>query len=366
MKRLWLPALLALSGCASPGYYLQAIGGQIEILRAARPLAEAEADPTVPADVRDRLAVAAQMREFASRELGLPDNGSYRKYADLHRPYVAWNVFAAAPLSVSPKRWCFPVAGCVGYRGYFSETAAKKFAAELREQNYDVFVGAVPAYSTLGWFDDPILNTFIHYPDIELARLIFHELAHQVLYVKGDTTFNESFAVTVEEAGVNRWIDGHGTSVQREEFARREQRRREFQALVKTARSRLADLYAAALPDPEKHAQKKRVLDDLQSEYRALRDGKWGGYNGYDRWFAAGINNATLASVGLYLDDVPAFQAILAENANDLPRFYAEVRTLAALPADERNERLAAAAPGGPRTRPEPGATGTDEPGPNS
>lgn len=343
MRRwIWVIAAM-LSGCASPGYYLQAIGGQIEILRASRPLDEALADPRVPPEVRQRLVVASKMRDFASRELGLPDNRSYRKYADLHRPFVTWNVFAAEPLSIEPKRWCFPVAGCVGYRGYFSEAGARQFAESLRGQEYDVFVAGIPAYSTLGWFADPILSTFIHYPDIELARLIFHELAHQLLYVGGDTAFNESFAVTVEEAGVRRWVAENGTPAQREEFERREQHRRDFNALVSGARSRLSAIYESPLPDAAKLAEKKLALEQLQADYRIIRDGRWGGYKGYDRWFAAGINNATLASIGLYLQDVPAFQSLLAENANDLPRFYAAVRKLADLPSGERKERLAEA-----------------------
>jgi predicted aminopeptidase len=354
MRGFLLPALLMLAamltGCASPGYYVQAISGQLEILRASRPLAEAAADPAVPAEVRQRLAVAARMRDFASRELGLPDNGSYRKYADLGRPYVAWNVFATGSLSVKTKRWCFPIAGCVGYRGYFSEAAAKEFAADLRAEGYDVYVGAVPAYSTLGWFDDPILNTFIHYPDIELSRLLFHELAHQVVYVGGDTTFNESFAVAVEETGVTRWLDANGTAAQRQAFAQREQRRSDFHALVKAARDRLALLYAGPGTPAEKLAEKARTLSQFQADYRTLRDGRWGGFAGYDRWFAGEVNNATLASVGLYLDRVPAFQVLLGENGNDLRRFYAAVRELAALPSEQREARLAAAAAQAPRS----------------
>ncbi|HEX8963413.1 MAG TPA: aminopeptidase [Rhodocyclaceae bacterium] len=339
---IWLAAAM-LSGCASPGYYLQAIGGQIEILRASRPIDEAIADPSLSPATRQRLETASRMRDFASRELGLPDNRSYRKYADLHRPYVTWNVFAAKPLSVEPKRWCFPVAGCVSYRGYFSEAEARKFAAGLRAEDYDVFVAGIPAYSTLGWFSDPLLNTFIHYPDSELARIIFHELAHQVVYVSGDTAFNESFAVTVEEAGVHRWIDAYGTPAEREEFDRREQHRRDFEALVTGARSRLDAIYQSHQPDAAKLAEKKIALEQLQADYRIIRDRRWGGYKGYDRWFAIGINNATLASIGLYLQDVPAFQSLLAENGGDLPRFYAAVRKLADLPRAERKDRLSEA-----------------------
>jgi predicted aminopeptidase len=195
----------------------------------------------------------------------------------------------------------------------------------------------------LGWFDDPILNTFIHYPDVELARLIFHELAHQLLYVSGDTKFNESFAVSVEEAGVVRWIAAHGTPAQREEFARRDARRQDFHALIRAARDRLKAIYAGPGSDAEKLAAKARALADLQADYRNLRDVRWGGYSGYDRWFAGGVNNAMLASVGLYLDDVPAFQAILAQHGGDLPRYYDAVRKISRLPADERRARLDAA-----------------------
>jgi predicted aminopeptidase len=338
----WLPLLAALlAGCASPAYYLQAVGGQWEIYRASRPLANVVADPAQPADLRQRLGVAAQIRDFASRELGLPDNGSYRKFADLGRPFVVWNVLVAPPLSVEARKSCFPVAGCVSYRGYFAEAAAESFAADRRAEGDDVFVAGVPAYSTLGWFDDPILNTFIRYPEVELARLLFHELAHQIVYVKGDTTFNESFAVAVEEAGAARWIAARGTPSQRETFARGSQRRSDFHGLVKKARERLARVYAGPGSEAERLAKKAEVLTTLQSEYRALRDGPWGGFAGYDRWFGGVINNATLASVGLYLDGVPAFRALQAENGGDLPRFFAAVRALAALPKDQRDTRLA-------------------------
>lgn len=356
MKWILLTAATLLGGCATPGYYLQAIGGQIQILRASRPIDEALGDPGLAEETRRRLLLATRMRDFASRELGLPDNGSYRKYADIHRPYVAWNVFAAEPLSIEPKRWCFPIAGCVGYRGYFSEAGARSFADDLRAEHYDVFVGGVAAYSTLGWFDDPILNTFIRYPDTELARLIFHELAHQVVYVSGDTAFNESFAVTVEEAGVRRWIALNGTPAQREDFERREQYRRDFHALVKGARGRLAAIYGGHAPKAEKLAEKRIAFEQLQADYRTIRDHRWGGFHGYDRWFSSGMNNAALASVGLYLEDVPAFQAILAENGYDMPRFYAAVRDLAKLPRERRKERLAAAEAAAPASSDTPEA----------
>ena len=302
---------LTLGGCASPAYYLQAIDGQIELWRRARPLPQARNDPTLSDDLHRRLDKAAELRDFASRELGLPNNGTFRSYADLQRPYVVWNVFAAETLSAEAKQWCFPVAGCVAYRGYFSEAAAQSFAAELRREGYDVYVAGVPAYSTLGWFDDPILNTFITYPEAELGRLIFHELAHQVVYVRDDTEFNESFAVSVEEAGVARWLTAHGTAAQLAETERMQARKADFRELIRHHRQRLAEAYAALTAREEKLAAKAHILADLRTEYLALRNGPWQGYAGYDRWFAQKPNNAQLASVAIYTQRVPAFEALL-------------------------------------------------------
>ena len=214
MAWMTLPTVLlavALAGCADLPYYWQAAGGQFELWQRSRPIAELVADQTTEADIKARLERVQAIRAFASRELGLPDNASYRTYADLGRPFVVWNLFAAPELSLTPKEWCFPVAGCVTYRGYFAEAGARALAGELEAQGLDTYVGGVPAYSTLGWFADPLPSTVIGYPDLDLARLIFHELAHQVVYVPGDTLFNESFATTVEREGVRRWAEAKGT-----------------------------------------------------------------------------------------------------------------------------------------------------------
>lgn len=331
----------ALGGCVSTGYYLQAIGGQLELWHNMRPAEIVHADPAVSPAVKDKLAAALRIREFASRELGLPDNGSYRQYADLQRPYVVWNVFAADELSIKPKEWCYPVAGCVGYRGYFSKADADAFADELRRQGYDVYVGGVPAYSTLGWFDDPLLSTFILYPDAELARLIFHELAHQLVYAKGDSEFNESFAVTVEQEGVRRWLAQHGDAKQRAAFEVIERRREGFYALVLDYRGRLEMLYASGIDAAEKRRRKADILAELQQEYRRLKAESWDGFAGYDRWFAQNINNATLASIGIYRRWVSAFETLLVRRDKDLPRFYTAVKALATLPAAERRHELA-------------------------
>jgi predicted aminopeptidase len=339
-------ALLALpvaaAGCSTLGYYWQAFGGQMELVRKARPIPEVIADPATAGDLKVRLERVREIRDFASRALALPDNGSYRQYADLKRHFVVWNVFATPEFSVQPKEWCFPVAGCVNYRGYFAQADAEAFAAGLRRDDLDVYVGGVPAYSTLGWLDDPVLNTFIQYPDTELARLIFHELSHQVAYAKGDSTFNESFAVAVEIEGVKRWIDAKGTPEQRAAFAAAQQRRRDFAALVQRHRDSLAQVYAGGLPPERMRAEKARALDAMRADYAALKQ-QWGGFAGFDWWFAQPLNNAQLASVALYTQLVPAFQRLLADSNGDLPRFYAEVKALAKLPERERHAALGVA-----------------------
>lgn len=332
-------AAAALPGCETIGYYTQAFRGQAELWRATRPTRDVIADPQSTDALRARLELAGRIREFASRELGLPDNGSYRDYADLKRPYIVWNVFAAEALSVKPRQWCFPFAGCVAYKGYFSKAEADALAGELRRQGLDVFVGGVPAYSTLGYFNDPLLNTFIHYPPAELARLIFHELAHQVAYARDDTVFNESFAVAVEREGVRRWLAANGSEKESQAFEQARARRSEFGALTAKYRRRLEEVYASSQPVESKLAAKAALFAELQSEYIALK-ASWGGFKGYDAWLGEQANNATLASIAAYTQQVPAFEALLAEVGGDLTRFYAEVRKLAREPKEDRDKRL--------------------------
>lgn len=348
-------AALLLGGCATVEYYSQAVFGHLEVMQRARPIDDVIADPASPDALKARLAKAREIRAFAVQELGLPDNGSYRGYADLGRPYVVWNVFAAPPLSVEPVQSCFPVAGCVSYRGYYSQAAALAHAAELDARGLDTYVGGVPAYSTLGWFDDPVLSTFVRYPDAELARLIFHELAHQVLYVKDDTAFNESFATAVELAGVERWLAARASDAERRVFEAYQLHRRDFLALLLEYRERLAAAYAADAPDEAKRAHKTAILASLRADYERLKVERWGGFAGYDRFFANGVNNANLASVAAYTELVPAFNALLAREGGDLPRFYAAAKALAKLPRAERLaalERLAPDVALRPRTSP--------------
>jgi predicted aminopeptidase len=349
--RIWTVAALAagllaaqLGGCATladgPVYYWQSMVGHLSMMQRAAPIDRLLADPATDAQLKDRLERVREIRSFASRELGLPDNRSYTLYADLQRPFVVWNVFATRELSMKLQQWCFPVAGCVSYRGYYDRDEAERFADRLREQGLEVHLGGVPAYSTLGWFNDPVLSTFIRYPDGELARLIFHELAHQVVYVKGDTTFNESFATAVEEAGVQRWLAHRADPRLEQAYRVHSERRRDFVALLRRHRAELERVYAASVSDEEKRRGKAAVFAALQADYRVLRD-SWGGFAGYDRWFGQRLTNAHLASVGTYTDLLPSFRAMLEQHGGDMAAFFEAVRELATLPRDERDVRLA-------------------------
>ena len=293
------------------------------------------ADSATPPQLRARLEYVATARDFASRELGLPDNESYRSYADLDRPYVVWNVFAAPEFSVEPRRWCFPIAGCVVYRGYFSEDAAQRYASRMRRRGDDAAVGGIAAYSTLGHFKDPVLNTMLGWSDAQLVGTLFHELAHQVVYVPGDSEFNESFATVVEEAGLELWLAARQRG--QDLVAWREQRERqgEFIALLLSARSKLRSLYESALPDDEKRSRKQYEFGELKLAYQRLKQ-QWDGYPGYDRWFDRTLNNAHLVSAATYYGCVPGLQRVLSEVGGDLRRFYDEARRLARMDKDAR------------------------------
>ncbi|SDX96475.1 Predicted aminopeptidase [Collimonas sp. OK242] len=338
--RLPTVVLLAVlvAGCAQLAYYGQAANGEFTLLDRARPIDDWLTDPGIDPGLKEKLRRTRQMRSFAVSELGLPDNRSYTEYADLKRPFALWNVVAAPALSLEPKQWCFPIAGCVSYRGYFNQDAARKFAASLRQQGYDVQVSGVPAYSTLGWFSDPLLSTFIRYPDGELARLMFHELAHQTVYAKDDTQFNESFATAVEQAGVERWLQAVGNQKTRDAYVQFEGRKEEFVALLLQYRQRLASNYASDLSDTQKLQRKAAIFLALQADYQVLKT-KWGGYTGYDRWFAEPLSNAHLALVATYYELVPSFKALLAQQQT-FQKFYAAVARLAALSKDERHRQL--------------------------
>lgn len=331
---LLLP-LTVISGCAGPAYYFHAIAGQIEILNKRRPVEEVLSDPSTTPQTRNQLELVRRLRDFASHELRLPDNRSYRTYANLDRPFVIWNVFATPELSLEPKQWCFVFAGCVSYRGYFAYDKADEFAADLRNDGHDVYVGGVPAYSTLGWFNDPVLNTFINRSEADLAGLLFHELAHQVLYVSDDTAFNESFATVVELEGVKRWFAHHGTPQQAQAHREKIERRTQFTALVLKHKARLADIYASNSSNAEKRLAKARVFDELRSDYARMKT-SWGGKTDYDKWISQDLNNAHFAAIGLYHLHVVAFQNLLMQHRGDLSAFYRSVEEIAKRPRAER------------------------------
>ena len=330
---------LTVSGCSSLSFYYQSVAGQMELLVKREPINEILEDPEQNAELKAKLAMVLEMRTFASEHLALPNNDSYRSYVDLGRPYVLWNVFAAPEFSFDMKQWCFPVAGCVNYRGYFTEADAKHYADQLATESYDVYVGGVPAYSTLGWFDDPVLNTIIRRSEIRLAGLLFHELAHQQLYVPGDTAFNEGFATAVEEEGVKRWLSHRGAEVNIEEIKQQQQRHKDFVELVGNVRDRLKALYKLKLADTEMRARKKVIIADMLSEYEKIKT-RWDGYNGYDRWFAKDINNAQLAAVATYQDYVPAFSQLLQQHGGDFRAFYQAAAELAELEKPEREHAI--------------------------
>ena len=356
---LALLACLALAGCAHTegalGYYWQSVQGHARLLQAARPLDEWIANESTPAPLRARLQLAQRARHFAVQELGLPDNASYRSYADLGRSAAVWNVVAAPPYALELHRWCFPFTGCIGYRGYFQEADAQAEGARLAAQGLEVDVYGVPAYSTLGYLDwaggDPLLSTFIGWPEGEFVRLLFHELAHQVVYAQGDTLFNESFATAVERLGTERWLATQARPEVRQAFAASEERRQAFRALTRATRARLAEIYeqnkAPAHDSQALNAMKSGAMQDFRAQYAVLRE-RWlaqgARVEGYDRWVAQ-ANNASFAAQAAYDAWVPAFEALFAQQGQRWDAFYDAVRHLAALPQDERHARLQALLP---------------------
>lgn len=335
-------ALCLFTGCAQVGYYQQSVAGHLDLMSRARPVAEWLADPATPQPLRERLALSQRMRDFAVAELALPDNRSYRSYADLQRPAAVWNVVAAPELSLQLKTWCFPVVGCVGYRGYYDRADADATAQQLRAEGWEVMVYGVPAYSTLGKLDwlggDPLLNTFLRQPEGELARLIFHELSHQVVYVPDDTMFNESYATAVERLGGALWLD-RSTAQAREEYQRHDQRRRQFRELTLRVRQDLDAIYRSAEPDDAKRRLKAGRMARLADEYRQLKADEWGGFAGYDGWFER-ANNAAFGVQAAYFDLVPGFERLFEQNGRDFARFHAAVRQLADLPKAQRHATL--------------------------
>ena len=352
---LSVATLLALAGCTPAAYYAQSINGHLSLMNASRPIDDWLADPATPADLKLRLALARRIRAFAVSELALPDNASYHRYSDLKRRAAVWNVAAAPPDSLTLRRWCFPVVGCVGYRGYYDEAEARALGAQLeRDEGLEVRVYGVPAYSTLGWLNwaggDPLLSTFIRYPEGELARMVFHELAHQVVYVNDDTMFNESYATAVERLGVRHWLATQASEQARRDYAQFDERRRAFRQLSRDTRDELSRVYAqkAALAhDPQAlPAMKSEAMARFRQRYAELKAG-WAAagtpFDGYDPWVAQ-ANNAFFGIQAAYDELVPGFEALFAQVGGDWPRFHAAVRDLARQPKVERQAQLRALA----------------------
>jgi predicted aminopeptidase len=341
----WLALALFLSGCQTISYYTQAVSGQMQILNRKRSIKSVLNDPTTSDALKQKLQLVLTVREFAEKELHLPANGHYLDYADLGRPFAVWNVYAAPEFSLTPKSWWYPAVGRLEYRGYFSEKRAREYAAELEKEGYDVYVGGVTAYSTLGWFEDPVLNTFVWDDDYDLAEVLFHELAHQRLFVPGDTDFNEAFATAVAEEGLRRWMQSRNDSSANPRIEASFERTEQFVNLVAQTRAKLDALYATPNGEAEetqramKRREKQRILEGMRSEYQRLRMA-WSGDRNYDHWFSRRLNNAQLNTVQTYHQLVPAFRTLLEDHHGDLESFYKTVQDIAKLKKEERHLRL--------------------------
>jgi predicted aminopeptidase len=343
-------------GCENLRYYKQAVNGQYQILTSKRSIDNVIADKTTPGKLREKLQFVTNVRSFAEHQLNLPARGQYSQYADVHRRFVVWNVYAADEFSLEPKWWKFPIVGKASYRGYFSEQEARAYGERLKKQGYDVYVSGIEAYSTVGWFRDPVLNTFINNTEVDLAETLFHELAHQTAFAKGDTDFNEAFATAVAEEGLRRWMSSPSSTNSYAEYQADLKRKEQFLRLVMDARTQLEQLYEQPVAGKvqlaslssvsttetleDKRQRKQQIIANLRAEHRKLRDTEWAGNPEYDNWFNKPINNAKLNTVATYYELVPAFNKLLGKCDGDLPRFYSEVRRIAKLPKEERRAVL--------------------------
>lgn len=344
--RYWLRVLIlcliagpALVGCSNISYYLQSADGHLELLAARQSVDKLANDPEQPEKLRSQMVLARDIRQFASDELALPDNKSYKSYVDVGRDYVTVAVFAAPEFSFTPKVWCFPVFGCVPYRAHFSLDTARTEGDELRAQGYDVHLSGVTAYSTLGWTSDPLLNTMFRDDENHLAAVVFHELAHQKVYFRDDSAFNEAFAVAVERTGVQKWLRQQGKTSGLHQYDVSDRRMTDFLGLIDETRATLNELYASTASNEQKRAAKEAAFARLRANFKQLRDTRWGGYDGYDGWFEGSINNAKIAATAVYTDLVPDFLRLFEACGADYPRFYQAVEMLGSI---ERSKRTIA------------------------
>ena len=329
--------MVALIAASSGGcYLLQSAQGQLSLMSKREPIARVIDQPSTPSALRAQLEAVASIRDFASRELGLPDNGSYRSYADVGGRYVVWNVVAAPEFSVDAKEWCYPIVGCVAYRGYFVEARARRFAARMRAKGFDVTVGGVAAYSTLGHFNDPVLNTMMGWNDVELASIIFHELTHQLLYVRNDSSFNEALATTVEAEGVRRWLRAQGRDADLAKHLVQQDHYAKVVDLLTATRAELRTVYGSGLAPESMREKKRAAFAAMRSSYAQLK-ADWREHAPFESWFDDDLNNAHLASISTYFTCVPGFQRELKAVRGDLTAFYARVRALAKLDQEKRD-----------------------------
>ncbi len=339
MRLIAIFVAFLLGGCETVGYYLQSAGGQLDLMARARPIPEVLDDPESAPFTQAQLRLVQRIRRFAVTQLDLPDNGSYRSYADVQREALVWSVVAAPALSLEPYQWCYPVIGCANYRGYFQSSDARVMANRLGHQGWDVAVEPVPAYSTLGWFADPLPSTVVDWPEPELAGLIFHELAHQKVYAADDSAFNESYATLVEQEGVGRWLKENGSVETIARWKRQRERKKAFAALVTNTRGELAKLYASDAEEHDKLSGKAKLFDALRHDYRELKK-QWNGSSAYDRWFARDLNNAHLASFQTYAKWVPALRQLLHEAGGKMLVFHERCEALASLSLEQRQGAL--------------------------
>jgi predicted aminopeptidase len=331
-----LISIFLMAGCAGPAFYAQAISGHLELMNGRTEIDEILADNRTDPALQQELKLAMEIRQFAINQLGLPDNGSYTQFVHTGRQAVTWNVVAAPEFSIEPRRWCFIISGCVSYRGYFEQHKAVRFSKKLEKKSFDVTVSPAIAYSTLGWFDDPLLDTMLQYQDEQLAAFIFHEMAHQQLYVKGDTEFSESYASFVEETGVREWLRSSGRDKLLARWLAVNAASTEFNQLIRVTRERLNKVYTSGIGEEEMREQKKAIFTNMESEYLTMVDANWDGQNHYRSWFTRELNNAQLALINLYQGGSCAFEKLYESAGGNMLHFQQLAADRAALGKQER------------------------------
>jgi len=335
-----LTILLLLNACSDFGYYWHTSTGHIALMNQRVYIDNILEDPDLDPKFRERLLLVKAIRVFSVETLALPESGSYNNYVQLDRAYALQNLFAAAEFSTDLYLWCYPIVGCAGYRGYYDAEMLASYVEQLKAQNFDTYVGNVPAYSTLGWFDDPVLSSFIYWPDYRLAGLLFHELSHQRIYIKNDTQFNESLAVAVQQAGTELWLKTSQHGQQLEEYRRWIEYQGEVITLIKETRETLAELYRSDDDEVSMREQKQLILAGSRDNYAALAL-RLNYRDGFANWFAGNLNNARLGSVSAYHAQTPAFLAILKAQNYDFEAFFKTVESISKLDKSARDGCLA-------------------------